>query len=196
MPPRGRGGAGDSLQSLQQLTCLLIDGSSDLNQVLPALGGLSRLQQCSVIVYGDTSEARPLAEPGPPLASSLPSGAWLRSLRWLQCSFPTLVNSVEQLAAAQQLEYLSIAGVPTAGSADLDLAAHSAFWDWAARHPPLRRLGLELVEPQASPVPSDFLNEVLILWQRRPALLVILTANEGQRNERPPFAEAASADGS
>ena len=127
-------------------------------------------------------------EPGLLPGRSIPSGAWLSSLRWLHLNFALLANSMEPLSHTHLLEYLSI-NVPTAITAQL--GAHSAFWIWAARHPPLRRLGLEFEEyTDEAPFPYALLHKILCLLQQRPSLAVACTGRSGL----PSFAEAASAD--
>lgn len=89
-----------------------------MRQVLPALGGLVRLQRCSIGATGEGSIV------------PLPMDAWLDNLQWLHCNMETLVQSVEQLTAATQLEYLSVSGSTSR------VAAHhpdtEAFWNWVA----------------------------------------------------------------
>ena len=94
------------------------------------------------------------------------------------------------LAAAQQLEYLSIGDLRSAVLArDEDW---SAFWGWAARHPPLRRLGLEYWElPEDAPFHDAFLEELLLLWKRRPMLSVVHECTG--HDELPNFADEALA---
>ena len=132
-------------------------------------------------------------EPQLAAGSSLPSGAWLRSLRWLQCNFLTLVNSVEQLAAAPRLEYLSIRDVFSFSGASsvAQEEGWDEFWSWAELHPPLLRLGLEYDQPEEeAPFPNAFLEQLLHLWERRPTLSV---AHMGMYH-KPSFEEEASAD--
>ena len=63
---------------------------------------------------------------------------------------------------------------------------------WAARRPPLRRLGLEYQRlPDMDPFPNAFREELLLLWQRRPMLSVTRGGND---DELPSYADEASAD--
>lgn len=111
---------------------------------------------------------------------------------------------MEALRAAPLLEFLCIGGLSSPSAAHVSRAEGAAFWDWVAQHPPLRRLGLETkpslseLESLLAPPPHpDLLNEVLILWRRRPTLSVFQTGNRGllgQRDALPSFAETASAD--
>jgi hypothetical protein len=160
---------GAALRPLHQLTCLLIRADA-LVQALPALSGCAGLQRCMFML--DDLEAA--VEPGLLPGSGIPSGAWLSSLRWLHVNFALLANSMEPLSHTHLLEYLSI-NVPTPTTAQL--GAHSAFWIWAVRHPPLRRLGLEFEEyTDEAPFPYALLHAILCLVRQRPCLAVVVPA--------------------
>jgi len=137
-----------------------------------ALGQLSRLQ---LFHLGRASTAAQ--------ASALPSGPWLRSLRWLSADTQTLLGSMETLHAAAALECVSIAGVPLpAGALGWQSPAADALFDWLARHPPLQRLSLECLHFTKTVESGSFLLQFAQLCRRRPQLAVQCPTaiNEGQ----------------
>ena len=142
---------------LTNLTTLLLCDAPEGGGVPSTLAGLSRLQHCSLGSWR-------LSWPEQPAA--LPGGPWLRSLRSLGASFDTLVLSAAQLATAERLQHLCILGTPTGGTPD----TCAAFFEWAAQHPPLRRLSFDM--EQELSVPAGMFAHVLGLQRARPQLLV------------------------
>ena len=104
----------------------------------------------------------------------LPAGPWLQSLKWLAVPWVVLANSPDALAAAGQLEYVCITGVPQFGSTPE--AKRRAFRVWAAKHPPLRFLSFDFELSSAAgavqSLPVEVFNEALLLRDRRPSLQV------------------------
>lgn len=136
-------------------------GSCPLDPLLPALGGLSRLQLCGLYRDDDSVAGGQ--------AAALPAGPWLRSLRWLSTDFTTLLSSVPALQAATGLECLSLTDDP-AEAINWHSPAAAAFFAWLESHPPLRRLCLEDWSDALGT--RGFLLRMLQLWRRRPTLLV------------------------
>lgn len=138
-------------------------GSYGWDVIMPAMSGLSQLQLCHVSNYpinGGEAEAVPLR-----------SGPWLCGLRWLCADLNTLLRSTAVLQAATALESISIGHSPSA-VVDWRSPAATAFFDWLASHPPLRRLGVDLKYPAKLIESSAFVVRLMQLWRRRPALLV------------------------
>ena len=143
-------------------------GESGLDPLPPALSGLSRLRLCHLECWGRLAEGATYAPP-------LPGGPWLRSLQWLSVGPGTLLSSTAVLQGAAALECVSIANSPTT-SVDWHSPAADAFFDWLARHPPLRRLAVDCSSwPSNSKqafASTDFVVQMTHLCRRRPALLV------------------------
>ena len=128
-----------------------------------ALSGLSRLQLCcfdSIASSGTADQA-----------AVLPSGPWLRSLRWLTTDFDALLSSVEALHGATALERISIAGWP-ADPVDWFSASAGAFFKWLAHHPPLRQLHIEGAFSSEPLLSGKFVIQFAQLWRHRPSLIV------------------------
>ena len=139
----------------------VLRATSGLDPLPPALSGLSRLRLCHLESYGPAERTA--------YAPALPGGPWLRSLQWLSVGPGTLLSSTAVLQGAAALECVSIAGSP-AGGIDWHSAAADAFFDWLARHPPLRCFSVDAGRPKK--VCSRFFVRVLQLGRSRPALRV------------------------
>lgn len=139
---------------------------------MPAMSGLSQLQLCHVSNYPIHGGE----------AAALRSGPWLCGLRWLSADLNTLLRSMAVLQAATALESISIGHSPSA-VVNWRSPAATAFFDWLASHPPLRRLCVDARPPRQLLESTNFLVQILQLWRRRPALLVHargLSNNESQ----------------
>ena len=77
-------------------------------------------------------------------SSGLPVGPYAISLQHLVTSFGTASTTLPALAGMGQLQRLSLTNTPkleTGGQFETpNVAEWHAFWAWAERHPPLRRL--------------------------------------------------------
>ena len=162
----------DALPKLQHLTCLLLFSEGDeLQSFPPGLAQLPRLQRC-LLSIADTSANYRLP----------PSGPWLGSLRWLGLPWAAALEGLAVLAAARRLEYCCLMGGsgPGADAAAADSERWAAFWRWAATHPSLRCLGVELshflVQVPSSRFFVSLFDAVVDLQRRRPALRVHRTA--------------------
>lgn len=126
----------------------------------PSIVNLTRLQRACFFVTGDIDGIRPRV-------SALPAGPWAGSLRHLGASYETLLKSSQTLAAAGQLEQLSV----LEGGFKSHSSASKRFWRWCGSHPPLRRLHLEMADDHyLSPA---FAAAVSGLQSARPALQVV-----------------------
>lgn len=149
-----------ALMQLQQLTCLMIASQLVGPDTLTAISGMGSLQRLLL-----TIECR------------LPPGPWLHSLRWLAATHVTLLDSMEALGAAGQLEYLSVLGVPAGGECyATEAGTWCAFWRWAEGHAPLRCLGLNSSDDDN--VASGILAGAVRLQRRRPALTVLCCCSD------------------
>lgn len=95
-----------------------------------SLAGLPRLQRC---LLGAASAAAGGLEPLP-----LPSGPWLRSLRWLSVDIHILVSTVAVLRHAEALERLEVGEPEYQQHFNWRPPAVTALFDWLAQHPPLK----------------------------------------------------------
>ena len=171
LPPEGLNA---SLGQLQQLTSLMLHGAG-VSQLPTSLADLSRLRQCMiwtgpvVAVHAAQQEQQP---------QQLPTGIWLSILQRLFAPWPILAQSTAMLAQAQQLEHLAIAGLPSS-SHGANARQWGALWEWAAVHPPLEILSIDVEE---EPNPSEFngpaFDEVLQLLRRRPSLSVFRAGSD------------------
>ena len=143
----------------------ILQGTHGMNPPPAGLSGLSCLQLCDLMhVYRHGADGEAEDEGAP-----LPAGPWLASLRWLSVNVSTLLSSTALLPAMAGLECVSLHYSPGAQNRWWMPAAH-AFFDWAARHPPLRRLSLEC--GSAASGSEDFVMHLVRLCRRRPGLLV------------------------
>lgn len=130
-----------------------------MKTLLPALSDLPELQLCQLDPAWGEDDVQ------------LPSGPWLRNLRWLSTGVGLLLSSTAALQAAGHLECISIIASSVTKSPWRSWEA-TAFFAWLARHPPLRQLSI--VACPASP-PFNlkaFADKLTQLRRRRPALLV------------------------
>ncbi|KAL4420603.1 hypothetical protein ABPG75_010285 [Micractinium tetrahymenae] len=149
-----------SLQSLPQLRGLWLDadiGGSDAFPTAAAL--LSSLQWLHL-------------HPNSWSGGSLPAGSWQRSLRRLVLHPGVAAASMQFMEGLPQLDHLSLLWPPNLAGAASE-RPWRAFFDWAARHPPLRRLDwrldLDCSESHLSVSPAT-MNAMVQLGRRRPAL--------------------------
>lgn len=84
------------------------------------------------------------------------------------------------LAALTQLEHFCLTEVPHARAPASEAALWQQFWDWAATHPPLRCLSLE-VNPADKNALGMQLGSLVELARRRPGLHI--------RNTVPPASD-------
>lgn len=77
------------------------------------------------------------------IATAVPRGPWLRSIRWLGLPWESLADpgNLEALRAATQLEFLCAFGLPAVGSYEGGQDDWEAFFEWVAAHEPLRCFG-------------------------------------------------------
>ena len=144
----------------------VLSAESGLDPLPPALSGLSRLRLCHLEHRGRLAE-------GAACAPLLPGGPWLRSLQWLSVGPGTLLSSTAVLQGVTALECVTVAYSPTA-KIDWGSSAVAAFFDWLARHPPLRRLSFDAARLSAQPMLGsiDFVVHMTHLGRQRPVLLV------------------------
>jgi hypothetical protein len=170
-----------SLRQLRQMTCLLLHGDGISQLPTAALAGLSRLQLCMIkapLVVDEHAAALQQVRHGqqeqapPRPLQQLPAGPWLSSLCHLCTHWELLAQGTAVLAQAQQLEHLAIVGIPSS-SHRATAQQWEAFWEWAATHPPLQRLSIDVnEEPDPSAFDGPAFDEVLKLLRRRPGLSV------------------------
>jgi len=140
-----------------------------------ALSCLSRLQLCHL----DRSRESGTVGQG----SALPSGPWLRSLRWLSTDIGVLLRGTQALHAAAALENVSINSLDlNAGLGEWDAPAAAAFFAWLAPPPPLRQLSMCSPCSPNLVVSGGFLLQFAQLFRRRPSLLLHCpnSSSEGQ----------------
>ena len=129
---------------------------------LAALGELLCLQRCLL----ERTDKRAADEAVP----ALPGGPWLRSLRMLGANIDVLSSSTAVLQAAPALEVVCAGDTDSQQQFDWRSPAAAAFFDWLARHPPLR---LVYFEPDAESAAFDshlFAARLAQLWRRRPGM--------------------------
>jgi hypothetical protein len=161
-----------ALPHLTGLTCLMLWGDCCLNLLSPALSSLSRLQLCELENDGYDDAGGQLAP--------LPVGPWLHSLRWLSTNDNTLLRSLPALQAAAAFECISIELTPPSRSHDWCPPAAAAFFDWLARHPPLRRLCLACYSEDLAPL--EIVQHLMRLCRYRPDLAIEFP-DEGREGE-------------
>ncbi len=138
------------------------------------LAGLPRLQRCYL---------------GELAAAALPAGPWLAGLRWLAADQDTLIASSAVLRAAPALELLESCSSEFDAETDCDplepelqppatdwrSPAAAAFFDWLARHPPLRHTCFRFRITRTAPLSQVFLERLAQLRRSRPGLQVQCT---------------------
>lgn len=115
------------LGHLSQLTALVLEGPGRLN-VPASVGRLPQLQR--LYCWAGMAEV-----------ASLPTGPWLRSIRWLCVQPVILCSSVPLLGDIAQLELVGLADLPAAEL--FKFPEWLDFWRWAGQHPPVRRVHLD-----------------------------------------------------
>lgn len=108
----------------------------------------------------------------------------LETLTTWTLPFPTATQvalyNLPALAAASQLAHFCLTEIPPYRCAQNEDALWQRFWDWAATHPPLRCLSLEVNPADRSGLAVQ-LEAVMALARRRPGLRI--------RNTVPPAAD-------
>jgi hypothetical protein len=141
------------LGALTQLTCLLLD-CKDLAHPPAALAG-----SCQMRRFGWFARTAVWA-------AVLPSGPWLANLHRLELPAAVAANNIQQLAAATQLELLSLSGFFAIGS-----PAQICILRWAGHH-----ASLQLDVPLAGGMlDRHAANAALEAGQRNPRLHVSFT---------------------
>lgn len=157
----------DALQQMRQLQWVSMWHVSLSSAGAAALAGLPLLERVLVLPPVPGKDADYQLEDSEPVA--LPPGACSSSLRCLAVQWPTAERSLPLLRAASRLEQLHILPTPNwNGQGSWVKAGELA--GWAAVHPSLQQLCLEMAEDEA--VCAPVLDAALLVQRRRPLLLV------------------------
>lgn len=153
-----------ALRRMTRLTAVLLERTVQQDGreggVLAALAELPRLQRLCLFTYGEYYDE----EDGPAPCLPLPLGPYSASLRMLGTSVDCLNRSVKLLASCGALEHVTLFQGSYAGP----------LWQWAAQHPPLRRL--QVCDDLLTFSYKLELLEMASLRQARPQLWVDCTA--------------------
>lgn len=176
-----------ALRPLRGLTRLVLRGHSMLEELPPALAGMPRLRHCMLGRPPHPASPEEAAQPAQldKVRRRLPAGTWLAGLQSLCAPYDVLTNSLELLAAAAQLQHVSLEAPPSA--ADAGQPAWRSLWAWAAAHPPLARLSVE----GDAPLPPALAEALRRLQLRRPSLLVFRGGADGNLSYLESIAFAA-----
>lgn len=152
------------LSHLTQLTWLWLGGA--YLYTLPALASLQQLEHFGIW----TEEDVPMEGGDGQALPRLPDGPYLHSLRDLDLTWPLMVKSLPALRQATALTQIVLGSMPSAD--DTPPGTWTAFWDWAAHHPPLKALRFCLDEEWDGPFSCAMFDAVMRLRELRPALSV------------------------
>lgn len=103
-------------------------------------------------------------------------------------------HSLPALTAAPQLEYLCITSIPKPPATLAAEALWQRWWDWAASHPPLRCLGLDMGPDDAEQLSMALLDALLALARRRPGLRIRRTVPPADNLSWARSSEALASD--
>lgn len=149
---------GAALRSLGQLTCLVLRGMRFADGGLPhEVAGLLQLRRFYWLWDPPRLESTAPTVPFLPAIRQpgrIPGGAWLHGLRHAALTDEEARSCLPALAAGGQLEALHVYGDPWNG-----VEALLAVAEWAATHPPLRRLAFHLSAVPPAYKPAWILQE-------------------------------------